>query len=211
MWDEQVDALIDAAARRMTAAEPSSDFTARVRERLETPEARRWPRAWILSPLAAAALIAIGVLVARPDLWRKAAAPHHANGSIGSTATTSAARSEDSRPPAMAPPDPTAPAMATLASRPGPDQNEVTRTLQTSRSRRDANAGSTAADGDSAFASSDIAALAPPPLDVAPVGVHPLGAATVASADSIRLEQLDAIAPVAVTPLAADAPQRRFQ
>jgi hypothetical protein len=65
-WDEQVDAAIDDAARRMTEGAPAADFTARVVERIaEERRGRAWGKAWLLSPLAAAAVLLIAVFLLR--------------------------------------------------------------------------------------------------------------------------------------------------
>jgi hypothetical protein len=52
-----------------------------------------------------------------------------------------------------------------------------------------------------------IDALAPPRLDLTPLDVAPLDA-SVTSPDSIEVEQLETIAPIAVTPLGTDDSQR---
>jgi hypothetical protein len=53
------------------------------------------------------------------------------------------------------------------------------------------------------------AAIALPSLAIAPIEVAPLGAARLAVADSIELQQLDAVTPIDVTPLGLDDSQRR--
>src|SRR5262245_23763773 len=81
-WDEQVDAAINDAVRRMTEGEPPPDFTARVVERIaEAPRDRSWGRAWVLSPLAAAAVVATAVFLFREI------ADQHAPTSAGNSAT----------------------------------------------------------------------------------------------------------------------------
>ena len=57
--------------------------------------------------------------------------------------------------------------------------------------------------------SSALAAVAPPPLAIAPIDVAPLGAARLEAADSIQIPRLDAITPIDVTPLGLDDSQRR--
>src|SRR5262245_27521928 len=80
-WGERVDAAIDDAARRMTEGEPAADFTARVMDRVAEESAHRsrsawtalwrdarrhgWNPGWVLSPVAAAAVLAIAIVLFR--------------------------------------------------------------------------------------------------------------------------------------------------
>jgi hypothetical protein len=52
-------------------------------------------------------------------------------------------------------------------------------------------------------AAAEVAALAPPPLEVPPLGVEAIGVAAL-PIDSIAVTPLDAIAPIGIAPLAAD-------
>ena len=97
--DEEVDRLIDDAARAMTAGDARADLAARVLSRLEAP---RRPSPWaILVPLAAAAAILIVVFVSRRP---RVAAPERAPAPV--------ARS--SAPAAVEPAGPAAPVVARI-------------------------------------------------------------------------------------------------
>ena len=72
MWDERVNGAIDEVARQMTEEAPphGADFRRRVLARIASNDAPRasWRTAFVLSPIAVAAAIAIAVFVAgRPD------------------------------------------------------------------------------------------------------------------------------------------------
>src|SRR5712692_10259977 len=62
---EDIDRAIDDVARRLTAGEPDGAFRARVQARIESGEStrRRWSGAWVISPLAAALVVAVVVVV----------------------------------------------------------------------------------------------------------------------------------------------------
>ena len=70
MWDEPLDRTIDETARQMTAGAPSgsAEFRRSVLARIESGAAPRtvWHAAWVLAPIAASAVIGLGVFVARP-------------------------------------------------------------------------------------------------------------------------------------------------
>ena len=59
MKNEQFDSIIDEVAGAMTAGEPRPGFTAEVMARIESGDAprRTWRAAWVLAPLAAAAIV----------------------------------------------------------------------------------------------------------------------------------------------------------
>ena len=61
------DRVIDDVARQMTDAQPPADFRARVLARIIEGQSPRsaWRAAWILSPVAAAALIVVAIFIAR--------------------------------------------------------------------------------------------------------------------------------------------------
>jgi hypothetical protein len=63
MTPDRFDALVDEVAESLTAGEPRADFTSRVMARIESSGAPRrgWRRAWLLVPLAAAAILAVFV------------------------------------------------------------------------------------------------------------------------------------------------------
>ena len=67
MSDERFDAKIDDVAREMTRGELPPDFRARVIARIESGNDRAgtWPPAWVLAPLAVAAIVLLAVLVVR--------------------------------------------------------------------------------------------------------------------------------------------------
>ena len=160
--DGAIDLAIDEVARQMTAGELSSDFRARVVARIADGgrPRRTWRAAWILSPLAAAAVLAVAIFVARFQFL------HPSSPSTIAQATRpveSAAR-----------PSPSAPGAEMVPEGPAP--------------HRAPQPGHT-------YARTEIDALAPPPLEVAPLGLEVLPTA------SIAVSQLDAIAPIAVEPL----------
>ena len=160
--DGAIDLAIDEVARQMTAGELSSDFRARVVARIADGgrPRRTWHAAWILSPLAAAAVLAVAIFVARFQPL------HPSSPSTIAQATRpveSAGRPSPSAPSAEAVPKGPVPHPA-----PQPSLTYATR---------------------------EIDALAPPPLEVGPLGLEVLPTA------SIAVSQLDAIAPIAVEPL----------
>ena len=65
--DTRIDAAIDDVARRMTEGEPSAALKTRVLARIDEQESshRGWHLAWIVSPIAAAAVMFL-IVVARP-------------------------------------------------------------------------------------------------------------------------------------------------
>jgi hypothetical protein len=169
--DGAIDLAIDEVARQMTAGELSSDFRARVVARIADGgrPRRTWRAAWILSPLAAAAVLAVAIFVARfqpRERNLEQAALHPSSPSTIAQATRpveSAGRPSPSAPSAEAVPKGPVPHPA-----PQPSLTYATR---------------------------EIDALAPPPLEVGPLGLEVLPTA------SIAVSQLDAIAPIAVEPL----------
>jgi hypothetical protein len=62
-WDE----VIDETARRLTDSQPRVGFTTRVVARLDE-RPRRWSRAWLLAPPAAAAIIVLAVVMPREEV-----------------------------------------------------------------------------------------------------------------------------------------------
>src|SRR5262249_61277670 len=64
MDDNDLDRVIDDAARGMTAGEPGASFRARVIARIDERRAP-WTRPFVLVPIAAAALIALALFIAR--------------------------------------------------------------------------------------------------------------------------------------------------
>src|SRR5439155_526676 len=64
-FTDDIERAIDDVGREMTACEPDGAFTARVLARIESGDTvrRNWRAAWIIAPLAAAAVIAIAVVM----------------------------------------------------------------------------------------------------------------------------------------------------
>jgi hypothetical protein len=280
-WDERVDAAIDDAARRMTEGAPAPDFTARVMDRVAAESSqgrsrfawkgrRRGPRSraravgWVLSPIAAASVVLIAVL-----LFRGLGDDHRTSeqaGAAGRSATTEgqdaraaadpkgsalrpgvqgSGREGTSEAPVNRGPDlarggtPGVAEPGSPGNRMSPDRSEHReviagvgpahgRKLTNAANRSElANAWPDLASGrrPGPFGPGDAArqldastdgpspldALAPPPLDIAPLAVAPLERASVPADDSIQLPLLDSIPPVTIAPLGGDDPQRRFQ
>jgi hypothetical protein len=65
--DAGIDRAIDAVARQTTEGSPAGDLRRRVLARIEAGQAPRanWRAAWVLSPVAAAAVIVMAIFVAR--------------------------------------------------------------------------------------------------------------------------------------------------
>jgi hypothetical protein len=185
MSDHRLDRVIDEVARQMTEGQPPADLRARIVARLDAGDRPRrfLPAVWALSPVAVAAAIVLAIFVARPFENRDLAparadqtvrVPPSLQGSFGKTATPS--------PPggfgATGRPDT---AYDSGSTSPRTVKHPVERsTYGPSR------------------AASEIDALAPPRLDVAPLSVEVLPTA------SIAVPRLDAIAPIAVEPLPAN-------
>ena len=180
----EADRAIDEGARQMTAGEPDIAFRARVLARIgsgATPRANV-RAAWVLSPFAAAAAIAIAVFVARgvqPGERRKAprAAP----------AVAQTVASADRMPETPGLQDNvrlTAFAKASAVKKPDTTDAKVRLKPDTTYARVP-----------------EIDALAPPLLNVTSIDVAPM-----APTDSIRVERLDTIAPITVAPLESSAP-----
>jgi hypothetical protein len=68
MHPDPIDAIVDEVAGSLTAGEPRADFTTRVMARIESSDMPRrgWHHAWLLAPLAAAAILAM-LLVRGPE------------------------------------------------------------------------------------------------------------------------------------------------
>ena len=184
--DERTDALIDDVAGRMTEGAPAADFTARVLQRIDARQPRlRWRWVWVAAPLAATAvfLIAMQVVRLKAPLDVTRGGPERVEGPDTTGAKPDAA---EKTPTAV-----DAPSMVRLT----PDATDTR--PRVTRPTRDVAEDRTA---------STIDALAPPRLDVARLDVTPLEA-SVASADSIEVDHLETIAPIAVTPLGTDIRQ----
>ena len=177
MSDERLDRLIDEVAKQLTAGQPSSDFRARVIAGLDRHPRRAWWTSWIAVPLGAVAVVTIAIAVARPFKDRDRGAESPAPGQSSQTVKTETA-------PAVSTPDTT-----TVRLPPSPPGGFG----ETAGRRQDPSSG----------AAAEVAALAPPPLEVPPLGVEAIGVAALAT-DSIAVTQLDAIAPMSIDPLPTD-------
>ncbi|SRR5258706_100589 len=179
MSDERFDRVIDEVARQMTEGELPGDFRGRMIARLGDRPRRMWT-IWTLAPIAAAALVIIAIFIARPSKERDVA-PTRVN------QTVQVPPSPQSGFGATGPPSPQSGFGAT--SKPGAAYEGLHETGR-KNVRRPGPSGLVAA--------SDLDALAPPRLEVAPLDVEALSTA------SIAVTQLDAIAPIAVEPLPAN-------
>jgi hypothetical protein len=178
--DERIDALIDDVAGRMTEGTPAADFTARVLQRIDERQPRlRWRWVWVAAPLAAAAVILIAMQVVRLKPLDTARGPELVKG-----------------------PDATGvPPVVRLK----PDTTDVSSEVRLpARAKRPS---VRVAEGPDAAEMRTIDALAPPRVDVTPLEATRLDAA-VDAPESIELEQLEPIAPIAVTPLSDNDTQR---
>ncbi|HEV8345321.1 MAG TPA: hypothetical protein VGQ16_02040 [Vicinamibacterales bacterium] len=189
MWsdDEQhdgrIDAAIDEVARRMTEGAPDSAFKVRVLARVDDDRPSSGRRlAWMLSPLAIAALIIIAVVVFRQFDRQSRSVP---------TVTQRDKPAEAFRPGDTArgrgPVNdvPTAPRTAEIVA----SQTHALAHPAASRRPQRAAIASTS--------SGEVDALAPPPLEVESIRL-----AALPPANSIRVAPLETITPIDVAPLA---------
>jgi hypothetical protein len=195
MSDEQLDQLIDDVARQITRGQLSSDFRARVVASLDRRARRAWWTSWIAVPLGAMAVTMIALAVARPFKGRDPGAERPA------LRQSSQAVKTETAPAAPTPPTTT---VRLPASPPG-GFGETGKADTTYEGRQQGTP--VAAAGRRRDLSSDAAtaidALAPPPLEPAPIGLAALGI-EVLPTESIAVRQLDAIAPIVVDPLPTD-------
>jgi hypothetical protein len=187
MSDKRLDQAIDDVARELTRGEPGGAFRAQVMARIDagaTPRAR-WRAAWILSPLAVAALVMIAVFVARgPD------------SPVRLKPDTTVAVAPQSRVVPLAPtheaasaPQETAPSPRTINVRLPP-------------SPRRGFGGTGKPDTTPA---PQIDPLVEPRLDVALLTIDAL------TPDPISVDRLDAVPSIAIAPLDINDLQRRFE
>jgi hypothetical protein len=185
--DERIDALIDEVAGGLTEGAPAADFTARVLQQIDARQPRlRWRWVWVAAPLAAAAVILIAMQVVRLK-----SALDTARGGLELVEVPDAPGTK---------PWINSPSIAQLKPPLDEEPDATGRKPDATGANRNATAGQVA---------SSIDALAPPRLDVTPLEVTPLDARATPT-DSIEVEQLETIAPIAVTPLGTDDSQRRF-
>jgi len=199
MSDEQLDRLIDEVARQMTESHPSSDFRARVIANLDRRPGRVWRPLWIVAPLGTLAVAVLVVLVARPF---STSSPHRMQ-----RATVDAPKGEEraggqgrDRGSAASAPRPGGQAVKKESGF-GETGTPDTAYERSQRGTRGAAAGRRQAP--SSGAAAEVAALAPPPLVVSPLGVEAIGLDALPTG-SIAVPQLDAIAPIEIAPLRAD-------
>ena len=189
MKNEQFDSIIDEVAGAMTAGEPRRAFAAEVMARIASGDAprRTWRAAWAMAPLAAAAAIVLALVVAR--------GAHRGADHARPQEPTSAARGVQ--------PGDRGPEIA-ASRKPGDAARDTPRiALATTAAPR--NTHGRAIDNAARGAASGIDRLVAPSLDVAPLAVGAL------SQEPIRIDQLDAITPIGVTPLGIDDMQRRHE
>jgi hypothetical protein len=178
------DRVIDEAAQQMTDAQPPADFRARVLARIaEGDSPRSWWRAvWILSPVAAAALIVVAIFVARGVQPRDRQLDRSANQTVGANPDTTVRLTPSVDAPPVKKPGTTEPGSASRVRLPPSPQRGFGGTRESDRT----------------YAISEVDALAPPRLEVAALDVEALPTA------SIAVPQLDVIAPITVAPLPTD-------
>jgi hypothetical protein len=195
MWpddNDRIDAAIDAVARHMTEGAPGADLRARVIARIRE---RRpvWRSAWVLSPLALAAVVLVAVALNHG--WRANRADTRAR----------EARSElsgrDGNSQASAPQ--TAPAGAAHPQEPGPPVQVdaipaspfVPQPVAERRHREKPDSVGPHPPAAAATIPSDIDALAPPPLDVDSIAIGRL-----ARPEPLAVQRLE-ITSIALAPI----------
>jgi hypothetical protein len=194
--DRRIDAAIDAVARNMTEGAPASDFNARVLARIHERRPR-WRSPWVLSPLAAAAIL---LLVLALDHARLANRPD--TGRTGAPADLSGRSGGGQSPAPQSPPA----GAAAPAQEPGQHAQTSNRppTTRFGPERRPAPQGGgrekpdsrpTSGPADAPAIASDVGVLAPPALDVESIAVDGLG-----RPESIVLQRLE-ISSIALTPI----------
>jgi len=212
---DDLERAIDDAAREMTAGEPSSAFTAHVLARIERGESVRRSRraAWILAPLAAAALlvVALTMLISHrrspeslpPSLAERATvdapkppaevgALHRGDQQLAPGAQTPEPRTENPEPRT----ENREPRTRTLNPEPPPSLALDVRELRwTRRSAVGAKAGRTL-NPSSGASPSDVAAMAPARMRVESIGLAPID-----SGDSLQLPQLQIPPSLDIAPL----------
>jgi hypothetical protein len=185
--DEGIDAAIDAVARQMTEGASPADLRARVLARVEARgAAARWRSMWIVSPLAAAAVVLLAIVVLRtdrevplkPDATRSGTPPSFPRDDSASgkphNAYGGGALTLEPNDPVRVEPD------------------DTNRRFQ----RKPDTFGSHLRPAPNGTSVSEIAALAPPAIELDSIVLGEL-----APPVSIEIEQLEPIAPIAVTPL----------
>ena len=185
MWpddNDRIDAAIDAVARHMTEGAPGADLRARVIARIRE---RRpvWRSPWVLSPLALAAVLLVGVALDHGWLANRADTPAREARSELSGRGGNSQSSERQTAPAGAvhPQEPGPPVRADATSA----STFVPQPVAERRHREKPDSGRTHPPAAATTMTSDIDALAPPALDV----------------DSIAMDRLARPEPLAIQPL----------
>ncbi len=194
MNDRDLDTAIDVVSRQMTAGEPDAGFRARVLARIESGFGSRdsgfgstdsgfgrWR--WAVGALGAAAMIVAAVFVFRNQ------APADRGTGPGVQTTQSAASSA---------------APARSAGPEGPDLQPRGATVRLPPSPLGGYGGPGKADTtyrEALKPASEIDALAPPPLTPFTLDVASIAVDALPPADSIQLDKLEIITPIAVAPL----------
>jgi hypothetical protein len=203
---DSFDRAIDEAARALTDGEPSPRFRAAVIARVTGAGRRGTHRAWLLAPLAAAAVLA-GLLVAQYE-YRDAPPVRQADIALGVTSSP-AAPGTSTQHPAPAPgtstqhPITTAPGTSTRAlstQHPAPAPGTSTQHPITTAPGTSTLALST--QHPAPIDPSPLSDLAPPRLTVAPLVID-----TLDPDPSIRLDPLQPIASIAIAPLDPEGDQ----
>lgn len=171
MSDERIDRAIDAVAREMTAVDARGDLRVRVMTRIEAGGARGVRRGVVWPALAAVAAAVVIAFVARHE--SPAITPTPATASLAA-APLAARRLE--------PPAQLVPSLQGIGAVGRPAA--VPAKAITAAARR------------IVIPPSALDALAPPPIDLAPIAVGDLDAGP-----SMDLQPLDTIAPITATPL----------
>lgn len=198
MSDEPVNHAIDQVARQMTDGAPAdaAAFRRRVLARIEAGDAprRSWRAAFVLSPLAVAAVIAIAIAAARIPGVR-----HGRNDNAQVRIPPSPEGDGGTRTPdpagARAPQRDSAAATARPAAEPSPSAPYLRSLAAGDRAAAPANRGA------------GVIEPAAPPGSIA---LAPLAVAAV-STDAIPIERLDTITPLTLAPLAITDLQRRIE
>ena len=187
MSDERLDQLIDDVARQMTRGQLSSDFRARVIASLDRRPRRVWRPMWIVAPLGAMAAVVLAIAITRPfHPSTCSGCPERAEG-----------QGRDRGTPASAPRQ-----SGQTSSPPGGfgGRGKADTTYEGPRGTRVAAAGRRQ---DRSSGAAEVAALAPPPLEMMPLGVEAIGIDALPT-ESIAVPQLNAIAPMSIDPLPTD-------
>jgi hypothetical protein len=188
MFDREIDRTIGDVAREMTAGEPAHDLRARVLARIDRIDGRhhrrhQWHPVLAGFPARTLAVVASALIVAAACVALALMLRHSGSQRAHDRADAAMNRAPDRAEETSADTD-TNRATATVTNA---VSNAVVSADVKVRLKSDATKGTK---------TSDVAALAPPPLDVESIAL-----AALAAPPSIDIEPLDAIRPITVTPL----------